>query len=658
MRFLYFFFIASFAIAGDFTTSLGDAYPHIISAVTTDSAGNTYVVGSRIVASSTDVFVSKLDPNGNILFTDTFAGKGMDTGIAIILDPSGNIYIAGTTSSPDFPLSQALQTQSSIYGFGIGFIIKLTNDGTTILYSTYFGGSQGQSVINALATDAKGNLYVTGSTDSSDFPQKSGLPTVALNGVGYDEFATIIAEISAAGDKILYSGAIAETDNGGAGSDGATGGIGIAVDGAGNAYIAGNTTNPDLPTTTGVLSPQGNGAFVAKVNAGGGGVGYLTYIGSEANILNAIAVDATGNVYLGGQSAMTGAAFAILAKLNPTGSAMLWASSLVGIVQSIAVDASGSVWATGTTASSTFPNANGWTTGPEFLVGLNAAGSELTYSALFPTGTVAQSVAVDSSGFVHTAGYNGFVSAVNPTSARAMEVFALQNGFGENLTARIAPAEVITIWGPGIGPATPATATRASGFYPTTLGGVRVIINGSNIPLLYVSANQINAVAPIELAVDAPATVRVTTGTAESPAYPIWIIASAPVANPTVLNQDGTINSEANPAAGGSIVTFWVTGWQPSFSPLADGQVASVANDVCHESCQASATAPGYGFMASAISLTAEVLYGGSSPSIVAGVTQLNVQLGTPSTKGLFDLTVTGGNAFPAIVSQEVAIGP
>jgi len=200
---------------------------------------------------------------------------------------------------------------------------------------------------------------------------------------------------------------------------------------------------------------------VAKVNAGGGGVGYLTYIGSEANILNAIAVDATGNVYLGGQSAMTGAAFAILAKLNPTGSAMLWASSLVGIVQSIAVDASGSVWATGTTASSTFPNANGWTTGPEFLVGLNAAGSELTYSALFPTGTVAQSVAVDSSGFVHTAGYNGFVSAVNPTSARAMEVFALQNGFGENLTARIAPAEVITIWGPGIGPATPATATPA-----------------------------------------------------------------------------------------------------------------------------------------------------------------------------------------------------
>src|ERR1700722_19482008 len=160
MRFALVFIATTLASAGEFTTSLGDANPYLISAITTDSVGNTYVVGSRELGSAvtfsiltgamfpnvfespgggSDVFVSKLDPNGKLLFTDTFAGKGIDQGIAIALDLSGNIYIAGTTTSNDFPLSNALQTQAS--STNTGFIIKLSNDGTTILYSTYFGGA-------------------------------------------------------------------------------------------------------------------------------------------------------------------------------------------------------------------------------------------------------------------------------------------------------------------------------------------------------------------------------------------------------------------------------------------------------------------------------------------------------------------------------------
>src|ERR1700722_1461044 len=176
MRCLLVLTVAGISFAGQFTTSLSDSYPYVISAITTDSAGNTYVVGSRQLATAgtvtlnsstnlgagTDVFVSKLDPAGNLLFTETFAGKGVDNGNAIALDPSGNIYIGGTTTSPDFPLSEALQTQSN--SAGTGFIIKLTNDGTTILYSTYFGGALGASSVSALATDAKGNLYLTGTT--------------------------------------------------------------------------------------------------------------------------------------------------------------------------------------------------------------------------------------------------------------------------------------------------------------------------------------------------------------------------------------------------------------------------------------------------------------------------------------------------------------
>jgi uncharacterized protein (TIGR03437 family) len=89
--------------------------------------------------------------------------------------------------------------------------------------------------------------------------------------------------------------------------------------------------------------------------------------------------------------------------------------------------------------------------------------------------------------------------------------------------------------------------------------------------LLYVSANQINAVFPMEVTANSAATVRVTNGTAVTANYPVRIVGSAPHANPTVINQDGTLNSGSNPAPAGSIVTFYVTGFQFNFAPLADG---------------------------------------------------------------------------------------
>jgi hypothetical protein len=207
-------FVSTLATAGPFSTSLGDQYPYTISAITTDALGNTYAVGSRQIGVPTlsigiigaaaatletsDVFLSKLDPNGNLMFTDSFAGKGTDRGIAIAIDPSGNIYIAGTTTSRDAPLSNALQTRSN--PLGAGFVLKLSNDGATILYSTYFGGTLGTSAVSALATDSQGNLYLTGTTTSTDFPHTPGLPFGRL---GTSGTAVFISCISAKGDKIL-----------------------------------------------------------------------------------------------------------------------------------------------------------------------------------------------------------------------------------------------------------------------------------------------------------------------------------------------------------------------------------------------------------------------------------------------------------------------
>ena len=683
MRVPAFLFAATLAIAGQFTTSLVvTSFANTASAIATDAAGNTYVVGSLQPVNSNNSFLTKLDPNGKILFTTTFSSTIV---ASVLLDASGNIYIAGITTAPSFALSHALQTQPGVGG--TGFITKLSNDGSTTLYSTYFGGTLGASLISALATDSNGNLYVTGNTSSTDFPQTSGLPTVQFVNNTPVTSGTIVAEISAAGDKILYSGEIPTgSDNNGAGH------TSIAVDAAGNAYVVSNTANPNLPVTTAAASRTNGGAFVAKINVSGAGFGYLNYLPGSTSV-SSVVVDAEGDAIVTGYSSnfpttpgsaqpnlLAGGAIAsdgFLAKLDPSG-AFLWSTYLPGGCGawpyfSLAVDPAGNIWTSGyvQNASCPIPNTNGWTTGGEFLMAVNSAGTQQVYAALYPIGTVAAALAIDSAGLVHVAGSSAFVSAIAPSAPPPGNIFAFENAFGANFTAQVSPAEVIAIYGPGIGPATAVSATPVNGIYPTTLAGVEVAINGANIPMLYASANQINAIVPMELTSNATAAVHVTNGKTVSLDYPVSIVPSSPIAFSQVLNQDGTINSPSNPALGGSIVTFYATGWQSNFAPLVDGQNATIAQDVCDGACQASATAYNYftpclGFCLAKpaitviASITATVQYGGAAPGLVAGITQFNVQLGTPpagSGTNQFTLSVTGGPANTG-VSEGVYVAP
>ncbi len=674
---------ATLAANAGFTTFIGDAYPYSVSKIATDSAGNTYIAGTRNLSNApgggpTDVFLTKLDPSGKILFTKGLGGNASTTGNAIALPPSGNIYIAGSTRAIDFATSKALQPQAGLYG--AGFIVKLSNDGTTILYSTYFGGLQGPTSINSLATDANGNLYLTGSTSSTDFPRTAGMPAGGVNFRGLpSNTGAFVSAISAAGDRILFSGTLVGTQLGcSAGSScflaaRYTQGVSIALDPAGNAYIAGNTNTLDLPATSGALDPKGVGAFVAKIAAGGTGLSYLTYVDSAQTNLNplfgldtsvsAIAVDGAGEAYIAGRTndpsfpvtpgvlqpifgdpspvtPGTGAQTydAFLAKVNPTGTALLWSTFLGGTgndnALSLALDASGDVWTSGTTTSPNFPNAQGASQGGDFLVETNPDGSSLPYSARFPNGTAGQAVAVDSSGLIHFAGTTGTVSALAPGAQPSIAIFGILNAAGGVASGQISPAEVISIYGQLLGPPTGVVAPVTNGFYPTSLSGVRVSVGGVNVPLLYVSSTQINAVVPMYGLV--AGTLQVTYNNAVSPGFPFQVAGQNPMAFPGVLNEDGTLNSESNPAKPGSIVSFWATGFQSSFYPLTDGEVATAAHDYCNGVCRV-VSPPG-----------ATIVYAGAAPGIVAGVTQFNVML-PPSTTGALDLFPFGSLSYPYI---------
>jgi uncharacterized protein (TIGR03437 family) len=689
MRFFLILAFTTFAMAGEYTTYTGDAYPRSVAAITADAAGNTYVAGNRglgiaiptaailvpvllgfsastiyTVAAPNDVFVSKLDPNGNILFTAVFAGKGADRGLAVAVDPAGNVYVAGTTTSPDFPLSNALQSQNGPYG--AGFIVKLSPDGKTILYSTYFGGLTGSTTINAMTTDAAGNLYLTGTTFATDFPHTSGMPSAVVTQnanmpLGSPVSAAFVASISAAGDKVLFSGTVGGTNticSGGphdcASVTVSTSGVALALDAARNVYFGGNTNTTNLPATPGAFLTQGIGAFAGKIAANGTGLAYLTLVGSAselaagplssgANVLSSLTADSTGNAYLAGttgdpkfpvtpgafQTAFAGGAVnafgvsantdGFVAKLNPSGSALVWGTYLGAAgneaVNSIAVDAAGDTWVAGTTTSPAFPNAQGWSQGNDFLVEFSPSGAALPFAARYPNGTVAQAVALDGTTSIHTAGASGIVSEIASTTLPSPKIFGVGNVIGGALAGRVAPAEVISIYGPNIGPATAVTATPTGGFYPTTLGGIQVFIGGKLAPLLYVSAGQINAVVPMGLTTQSASTIQISrTSLATTPSFPLWIDTSDGELFPGVLNQNSSLNSQTNPAKQGSVVSFYGTGFQTSFANLLDGQVPTQAQ---------SAFCP----IGTCVASQGTILYEGPAPGLVAGVTQVNLRL-------------------------------
>jgi hypothetical protein len=390
-----------------YSTYLGGSGTDQGGGIAVDSSGNAYVtgvttsadfprvnqipgacVGSCGSGSNTDAFVAKLDAAGNALvYSSLIGGSGYenDAGFAgIAVDNVGNAYVTGATFSVDFPKVNQIPG-ACVGGCGSGlnedaFVTKINAAGSALVYSSYLGGS-GADIGFGIAIDSLGNAYATGLIGSADFPRVNQIAGACNGTCGsgstYDVYAT---KINAAGSALVYSSYI-----GGSDSDY---GRGIAVDSAGNAYLAGRASSTDFPGVnqiSGVCAQDACGAFATKINAAGDALVYSSrFGGSDATQAHAIAIDGLGNVYLTGetQSAdfplvnpIPGACMGscgtgenrdgFITKIDAAGDALVYSSYLGGSGDddggalvcnaSVAVDSLQNAYLSGCTLSTDFP---------------------------------------------------------------------------------------------------------------------------------------------------------------------------------------------------------------------------------------------------------------------------------------------------------------
>ena len=429
-----------------------------------DAAGDLYITGSTTsadfplvapfqanCASGCDyAFVTKLDSTGTVLYSTYLGGDSFNQGLGIVVDAGGNAYVTGGTQSTNFPLMNPYQSTNRT-GFTTAFVTKLSPTGAALVYSTYLGGSILEQGLH-IAVDGTGAAYVAGYTESRDFPVLNAVQP--SHGGDIDAFVT---KFMPSGTALSYS-----TYLGGSDQEYPTG---LAIDAVGSVYLAGETSSPDFPVRhayQGVLKGPGD-AFVTRLNASGSAFVYSTYLGgSGRDGAGGLAVDAAGNVYVAGATTSTdfplvhpyqrvyagggqdGDVF--VAKLNATGAALLYSTYLGGsgddFTSAIGVDGAGNAYVTGLTLSTNFPLAapiqstlaGGYDV---FVTQFQATGATLGYSTyLGGSGDDdVRGLAVDAAGTVYLVG--GTRSTNFPVTADAFQTTLL--GTTDAFIARIDP---------------------------------------------------------------------------------------------------------------------------------------------------------------------------------------------------------------------------
>jgi uncharacterized protein (TIGR03437 family) len=645
-----------------YATYLGGAGADAGLGIAVDSAGSAYVLGSTNsqnfpvtagalqtrLAGGSDVFVAKLSPDGSTLVYATYlGGAGFDTASAIAVDSAGNVYLGGTAGG-DFPT-----TPGAYRSQGAGaFAAKLNPAATALVYSTFLGDN-GSGVTNGVAIDSAGNAYACGTTYSSNFPATPG----AIRSVtGTNNSAAFLVELNPTGTAAVYSSIL--------GGRGDSSGGAVAVDSAGNAYLAGSTGAADFPAASGTVSPD---AFVVKLNPAGSALLYGTLLGgSGADRAYGLAIDSAGDAFVSGSTFSTdfpvtadaepkrfagspclltaatpfgnppvvtpcGDAFA--AKLDATGT-VAYSTYLSGsdadTATAVAVGAGGSMWVAGWTRSSNFPT----------------AGTPIA-DARFPATCTDSNSPSSSQSFPCE---DGFIAKIDFTGVAAPPSLQVVN-FGSMLETPVAPAEIVLLFGAAIGPDSPALLQLdSSNRITTVLAGTRVLFDGVAAPLIRVDSGQITAIVPASVAGKAHSQVAVERNGQTTASTTVVIGAASPAmltlgpagtGQCAAINLDGTLNSAATPAPAGSIVSLFLIGTGASGQP--DGALATAASNLSPPPVVVVGTQ------------LAQILYAGPSPGSTAALTQINIRLPSAASGQLpvFVLANGFGSQFGATLSVK-----
>jgi hypothetical protein len=459
---------AAFAIAVD---SSGDAY---VTGMTDSvnfplTSGSDQEANNGAANSTFNAFVTKLNATGTALVYSTYLGGSASTqALSLTVDGSGSAYVTGTTFATDFPTtSGAYQTASLANSAGYtAFVSKLNATGTALVYSTFLGGSGNASGTgdtgNAVAVDSAGNAYVAGSTYSANFPVTAGAYQTVNSDQANNQQSAFVTKLNPSGNALVYS-----TFLGGSASDGQSDvANALAVDSSGDVYLTGQAGSSNFPTTAGAYQTTNAAsanyttvAFVSELNPAGNSLLYSTFLGgTEGAAGSALAIDQSGDAYVTGyakytdfpvtagafQSANNGSSLnvsnAFVAKLNPTGTALLYSTWLGGSgleisafnkngdsASGLAIDASGDAYVTGVAFSSNFPvtsgayqttnNGSANKTYNAFVTELNPTGAALLYSTFiggsgFPFGSTNYYRGDDAMGLVIDASENLYVAGI------------------------------------------------------------------------------------------------------------------------------------------------------------------------------------------------------------------------------------------------------
>jgi len=617
-----------------YSTYLRDGFTP--TAIATDSSGNIYMAGNATVnaeASERTVLVVKLNPQGSQYVYVRFLGDtlfGQVTALAV--DSAGNAYVAGTTTSADFPVTPGgnfATTPGSAVAPMRSFVAKLDPDGNPV-FSDLIGGPAA-SFAQAVAVNAAGQILVSGTSQSSGFPSTAGAYSVS-NTTNHP----YLLELDPTGTKMVFSAT-------------GIGGSAIVLDSSGNIYVAGTTGQLDYPTTPGVYQPtfpafmvctfapceiaaQGANQYVSKVDPTGSTLIFSTAVSGSGRTTNAgLAVDAAGDVYLTGFAGTTYPytvtiptlpigvlpfASPFLSKLDPAGQTLLFSIPIGGA--GVQVDSSGSVYVGGGVGLSPLPlgtyavpanlpalasvptqclpnvsiqaidtaqniynsvyvaqvdAASGNLLGSQFIGGsaLTTSGVALSGSTLwiagatslpdFPFTPNAFSTILNFAPATLPGAYLGAVDFSQPQPpAGTPQIGCIVDAADLAPAGPVAPYQLLTIFGTGLGP---ATGVGAPGGSIDQLAGVNVNFGLNSGLLLYVSSTQINLAVPLVSNQSlTPMQVQVNGVLSAPLALPLTFYVN-PSLFPVALNADGSVNSPANPAHLGSAVSVFVNGLTP-----------------------------------------------------------------------------------------------